>query len=260
MSEPKFSIILPTYKRPDIIDRSILSVLNQTNPHWHLYVVIDDTDQAYNQIKEKYSNNKQITFIQNSENIGKNKSLNAALDKLTEDEFKGFVIFLDDDDWLSADCLKDFSKTINENPDRNWFVSERANAETKQPYTINKTGQRIINYTKDMLLTRKFSGDTTQCLNFESVKELRFPTLIKNAEEWLYFAEVAEVEKNFLFLPTIGTYSLGYATDGLTYNYHNKKERWQNNSLILKELRQRKLFSLPISIYFIARLLKSLIK
>ena len=260
MPEQKFSIILPTYKRPIIVDRSITSVVNQNYSNWQLYVVIDDTDQAYNQIKDKYKNNKQITFIQNSENIGKNKSLNVALDKLAKDQFEGFVIFLDDDDWLSTDCLKDFAKAINKNPNRNWFVSERANADTKQSYTINKTSRTIINYIKDMLLTRKFSGDTTQCLNFEIFNQVRFPSIIKNAEEWLYFAEVAEAEKNFLFLPTVGTYSLGYATDGLTYNYHNKKERWQNNILILKELKQRKLFSLPITIYFIARLLKSLIK
>ena len=259
MSDIEFSIILPTYKRPEMVGRSVMSVVNQTYSYWRLYIVIDDTDQAYNQTKDKYKDNKQITFIQNSENVGKNKSLNIALNKLTEDKFKGFIIFLDDDDWLSPDCLKDFVKVITENPNRNWFVSERANADTKKPYTINKTGRTIVNYMQDMLLTRKFSGDTTQCLNFESVRGLRFPTLIKNAEEWLYFAEVAKAEKNFLFLPTVGTYSLGYATDGLTYNYHNKKERWLNNSLVLKELLQRKLPSLPIVVYFIVRLLKSFI-
>ncbi|KXJ99781.1 MAG: hypothetical protein UZ19_OD1000279 [Parcubacteria bacterium OLB19] len=147
-----------------------------------------------------------------------------------------------------------------ENSEINWLVSERANADTKQPYTINKTGRNIINYETDMLLKRQFTGDTTQCLHFETFNKIRFSTLIKNAEEWLYFAEIAKTEKSFLFLPVIGTYSIGYATDGLTYNYHNKKESWKNNLLVLKELRQRELFSLPIIIYFTVRLLKSLLK
>jgi teichuronic acid biosynthesis glycosyltransferase TuaG len=260
MRDVNFTIILPTFNRPDTVSKSIDSVLNQTYVNWQLLVIIDDEVEKYKKIFDTYKNENRITFLTNPKNIGKNQSLNHALDYLKKQSFNGFIVFLDDDDWLSPECLKDFTRAMIENSEINWLVSERANADTKQPYTINKTGRNIINYETDMLLRRQFTGDTTQCLHFETFNKIRFSTLIKNAEEWLYFAEIAKTEKSFLFLPVIGTYSIGYATDGLTYNYHNKKESWKNNLLVLKELRQRELFSLPIIIYFTVRLLKSLLK
>jgi len=257
MNNPKFTIILPTLKRPELAAQSIASVLKQNYSDWQLYVVVDDNVTDYTTVKKTYAEEARITFFQNPENIGKNKSLNKALYHLKENGFDGYIVYLDDDDWLSPKCLSDFAEAIKNNPNQNWFVSQRVSTSTKEPLTINKTGREVINYRYDMLLKRTFTGDTTHCIKFTITKDIRFPDLIKNAEEWIYFTHVSTLQKNFLYLPVAGTYSEGYAPDGLTDNYHNYNERLLNNKLILKEIWRRKIFSPYVLIYILGRLVKS---
>ncbi|MEZ4103676.1 MAG: glycosyltransferase family 2 protein [Candidatus Paceibacterota bacterium] len=255
----EFSIILPTYNRPLLISNSINSVIKQEYQNWHLYVVIDDINEEYAVAKETYADESRITFIQNAENVGKNKSLNRALDQLKKINFLGYIVYLDDDDWLSPHCLTYFVSAIKNDPYQNWFVSERVNSKTNLSFTTNRTGKDVISYQYDMLLRRKFTGDTTQCLNFQTISNVRFPTTIKNAEEWVYYAEISTKQKTFKYLPVAGTYSEGYAEDGLTDVYHSQNERWKNNKAVIIEIWQRKMFSPFIIFYLLGRLVKSLI-
>lgn len=258
MSKPHFSIILPTYKRLDSVQKAIESVLNQTYTNWQLILVIDDNISNYSPIEKLVENNDKIIILKNSQNIGKNASLNRAINLLKENGYSGYITFLDDDDWLASDCLETFGKVIEENPTQNWFVSQRVNSLTNESFTINNTGRDIIRYQSDMLIHRTFTGDATHCINFKLTKTIFFPISIKNAEEWLYFAQLSTTQKDFRYLPVAGTYSEGYATDGLTFNYHNRHERVKNNWSIIKEIWSRKLFSPYILVYIAGRLLKSL--
>lgn len=257
MTKSHFSIILPTYKRPNTVQRAIESVINQTCADWQLILIIDDDTSDYSEI-EKFINNNKITVLKNKQNIGKNASLNRALNLLKENNYQGYLVFLDDDDWLTIDCLETFKKAIEENPTENWFVSQRVNSLTKESFTINKTGRNIINYQSDMLIHRTFTGDTTHCINFQIANNFLFPTRIKNAEEWLYFAQLSIAQGSFKYIPVAGTYSEGYANDGLTHIYHNRHEQIKNNGSVIKEIWSRKLFSPYILLYILGRLLKSL--
>jgi hypothetical protein len=109
-----------------------------------------------------------------------------------------------------------------------------------------------------MLIHRTFTGDTTHCINFQIANNFLFPTRIKNAEEWLYFAQLSIAQGSFKYIPVAGTYSEGYAIDGLTHIYHNRHERIKNNWSVIKEVWSRKLFSPYILLYIFGRLLKSL--
>ena len=258
MQDVNFTIILPTFNRPDTVSKSIDSVLNQTYDNWQLLVIIDDEVEKYKKIFDTYKNENRITFLTNPKNIGKNQSLNHALDYLKKHSFDGFIIFLDDDDWLAENCLQDFKENIDKNLHKDWLVSQRVNYETKLPYTINKTGKEIINYQSDTLLFKKFTGDTTHCLYFPKFSEVRFSALIKNAEEWLYFSTISRIERTFVYIKRAGTYSHGYSENGLTDIYHQKQEKRKNNLFILKEIWTRKLFAPFIIIYLIGRLIKSI--
>ena len=124
MKNPQFAIITTTYKRPDLVLRSVASVEAQNNTNWDLYVVIDDTESSYENLFELSEYKPKIHCLQNKSNMGKNASANRVLDLLSEKFFTGYIIFLDDDDWLDQNCLSSFADTIRQNPNQSWLVTK----------------------------------------------------------------------------------------------------------------------------------------
>lgn len=98
-NQPLVSVIITTYKRADMLDRSITSVLNQTYDEIELIVVDDnDPNTKYRanteDIMKKYQDNSKIKYIQHESNINgaaaRNTGINASSGK--------YITFLDDDD------------------------------------------------------------------------------------------------------------------------------------------------------------------
>lgn len=94
--QKKVSIIIPTYKRSDFLDRAIESCLNQTYKNIEVIVVDDnDADSEYSQnnlnVLSKYDG---VKYIKNGKNMGGNYSRNNGVKNSTGD----FIAFLDDDD------------------------------------------------------------------------------------------------------------------------------------------------------------------
>ena len=89
-----------------MVDRAILSVINQTYKDWEL-IIVDDSPDDYEYCAEveacvKKYNDPRIIFIKNSKNIGACASRNKAIMR-----GKGeYVIYLDDDDEYTKDCLE----------------------------------------------------------------------------------------------------------------------------------------------------------
>ncbi len=230
---PQFTVILPTYNRPQLAKESLLSIQNQTFTNWQLVIVTDDIEADYTALEAIAKEDTRIIVLKNETNLGKNKSVNNAFAHLREQNFSGYVVFLDDDDTLAPDCLLTFAKEI-ESTNSLWLVSQRANRSDKKSLTKNSTSSNRINYLKDMLIHRKFSGETTHCIDFKSTKNCQFPTLIKNAEEWVYFAQVATLIPTFYYIEKAGTYTEGYLADGLS----NKKKDFAEKLAVYKKLWQ----------------------
>ncbi len=252
-----FCIVTTTYKRPNEILRCVKSVQKQINSTWEMLIIIDDTKTNYDLLKKVAETDSRLTLLQNLENFGKNTSVNRAIDHLCERNFSGYIIFLDDDDWLSPNCLSDFADILKSSS-HPWLVSQRISDTTKHSFTKNNTGRDMIHYQYDSLLKKSFLGDATHCIDFTSTKNVRFPRLIKNAEEWIYFAHLSTIHSHFKYIPTAGTVSAGYAQTGLTHQYHFNNESRKNVLLLFKEIFSRKIFSPFVYIYLFGRLTRSL--
>ena len=83
----KISVIIPTYKRHDLLERAIKSVLNQTYKNLEIIVVDDNKKDSIERketekIMKKYPD---IIYIQNKENMGggltRNIGINCATSK-----------------------------------------------------------------------------------------------------------------------------------------------------------------------------------
>lgn len=97
--KPLVSVIIPTYKRGDMLTKAIDSVINQTYKNIEI-IVIDDNDPSSKyraETKEKlssYIQSKVIRYIENEKNLGGCITRNRAVE-----QSKGeYIAFLDDDD------------------------------------------------------------------------------------------------------------------------------------------------------------------
>ena len=114
MSEFKFSIIIPTHNSAEGIGKTLNSLINQTlDFEKNIEAIIVDNNSADNtkRICEKFTCEypKNIRFFENDCQIAKNIGLEKANGK--------YVGFLENNDYLSENSLKDVLKFFNDSPD-----------------------------------------------------------------------------------------------------------------------------------------------
>jgi len=90
---PKISVIIPTYNRPDRLERAINSVLNQSFQDFEIIIVDDGVKERADKVIEGIDDNR-IIYIQHSVNKGVSEARNTGVKKA-----RGrYITFLDDDD------------------------------------------------------------------------------------------------------------------------------------------------------------------
>jgi len=107
VSGPLISIIIPTYKRSEMLGRAINSALKQTYENIEIIVVDDNNDG--DQFREKtehtmlsFSSEPRIRYIKHHSNLGGSFARNTGIDNAKGD----FVAFLDDDDEYFHDKIE----------------------------------------------------------------------------------------------------------------------------------------------------------
>jgi glycosyltransferase involved in cell wall biosynthesis len=257
-SATSFAVIITTYRRPTLALRALKSVLEQQYMQPLVIIVNDSPDEDYAALETYTAQNKSAIYLRNAENLGKNASVNRAFDHLLSIQFSGYVIFLDDDDWLELHSLQAFSEAIEVTGNNGWFVANRT-LENGTSLTQNRNGSSAISYYRDYLLSRRFSGDATHCILFSETQQCRFPASTKNGEEWFYFAQVAKHFPTFTYLPITGTWSGGYESSGLTQKKSTLHEKFSLYQTLGKELTAKRLWNFPIATYMCLRFLRILI-
>lgn len=255
---PCFAIIITSFERPTKIIRAVKSVTAQTYLPVTTILINDSPEFDYHEVEKFVQDVPHLTYIRNSENRGKNYSVTFALNTLQAQKFEGYVVFLDDDDWLDPACLARFAQEIQRYPLQQWFVSNRVRSDGKN-LTENNTGKTMINYVRDCLVTHRFSGDATHCIALQAIGDTRFISTIKNGEEWFFFSHVAAHTPNFTYLDVAGTYTEGYASDGLTAKRLSFRQKINRYAKIRKTLTEEKSWTYAISIYMLLRFVTLLI-
>jgi len=101
MSAPLFSIITPTYKRPELLARAIRSVRAQTCQSWEMCIVDNHSpDDTLELIAQFHDPRLRVAQIHNEGIIA--RSRNRALSMASGT----YLAFLDSDDWWRADKLE----------------------------------------------------------------------------------------------------------------------------------------------------------
>ena len=101
------SVIMPTYRRADKLDRAIKSVLGQTYKKIELILVNDNNpddefSRALSQIVDKYKFDSRLRFICQKEHINGAVARNVGI----KNAHGEFIAFLDDDDWWKSEKIE----------------------------------------------------------------------------------------------------------------------------------------------------------
>lgn len=112
------SIIIPTYKRANCIERAINSILCQTYKDYEIIVVDDNNPNTIDRSNlekkmEKYENNSKIIYVQHEKNMNGAAARNTGI-SIAKGEY---ITFLDDDDFFLKNRLEVMVKYLNSNND-----------------------------------------------------------------------------------------------------------------------------------------------
>lgn len=110
---PEVSICIPAYEQPELLRRTIESVLVQDYQDFEIIVTDDsESDEVYELVR-KWSDDSRFVYRRNAVRLGSPANWNAAMDLASTDLIK----FLHHDDWLtSRDSLGRFVEAMQMNP------------------------------------------------------------------------------------------------------------------------------------------------
>jgi len=196
------SIIIPTYKRSEMLSRAIESCLNQSYKNIEIVIVDDnspDTEyrKATSKFMSQYKNNDKIKYVKMPQNGGGAKARNYGI----ENSKGSYIAFLDDDDYFLEDKLKLQIEYMKKNKLDACFTGSQTLDETKNAVVKNKRYKNFNEY-DDML-------------KFHLVE------MIVSTQTFMFKREVLEKVEGFSLVPAGQEYYLMYKviTNGFKVGY-----------------------------------------
>ena len=115
MLKKKITIVICSYNNSKYLAKCLKSIFNQHRYNKYFDVILIDDKSTDNSLKvaNRFINNKNLTIIKNSKNIGLVESCNKAIKKSKSK----YIIRVDSDDYVSKNFLKNFLKYIDKNYD-----------------------------------------------------------------------------------------------------------------------------------------------
>lgn len=150
-----FSIIIPVYNNLEYIERCIQSIFNQEEGFYSYEILlIDDcsTDGTFQLLKKLVLKYEKIRLYQTSKNSGPGSARNIGISNALND----WLLFLDSDDFLSSNALKNLSIHLNKEEkcdivSYNWDYDKKSTIQANRAggrydlYTLSRSKNQIIN-------------------------------------------------------------------------------------------------------------------
>lgn len=179
---PFFSVIIPTYNRAKFLDRTIQSVLNQSEQDFELIIVDDGSTDNTKELVSKYiTQHKHISYVyqENKERaVARNKGLTRAQGQ--------YAVFLDSDDFFYPNHLEVLKMKIKANPHIRVFAtkSERLKNGVKLiPSSLSKKKEGLYIY-RDFLQENFISCNL--CILRLGTNYFNEDKAIQSLEDWQF--------------------------------------------------------------------------
>jgi glycosyltransferase involved in cell wall biosynthesis len=192
LSNPLFSIIVPTHNSERFVEKCLRSIINQTFKNYELIIVDDGSiDQTVNKARD-FTKDYQNVFIYRQKNRGSSSARNKGLSKSQGE----YILFVDSDDYIESHLLNDAYLILKEHRYDfiNYgfdFISTREKVIRSISAFKSKTLKKPHIFEKALLDVDIFSVVWNKIFsrNFLKNHAIRFP-LIKSNED-IYFTKLA---------------------------------------------------------------------
>jgi glycosyltransferase involved in cell wall biosynthesis len=108
---PMVSVILPTFNRPQFLEKALESILNQTYKNFEI-IVINDGGSDVENVVAKLNTRGNIVYVRLAKNIERSAARNAGI-KIARGKY---IAYLDDDDLFYPDHLETLVTTLQSGP------------------------------------------------------------------------------------------------------------------------------------------------
>lgn len=214
--DEKVSVIIPTYKRSEFLQRAIDSVLNQTYSNIEVVVVDDNNPNSSYRLETegkmtKYSNCSNVIYIKNNKNFGGALARNEGIFKASGD----YITFLDDDDIYLPDKVSTQLKYMVENELDMSFTDAR----------IHDMDDNLIDYrehsyiesfeNKDLLkqhIMHHLTPTATYMFKFEAINKIGGFDDVKMGQEFMLMLKAIQSGIKIGYIPV--AYVIQYIHDG----------------------------------------------
>lgn len=217
LNKKKVSIIIPTYKRSEFLERAIESVLVQTYQDIEI-IVIDDNkpESSYrhetNRRMLKFKDLQNVNYIQNDKNLGGALARNEGIKVATGE----YIAFLDDDDVYLEDKIEVQLKFMLENNIDMSFCDVKFHNEKnrlvdyrKHPYALN------VNDNKELLkfhLMYHLTPTSTYMIKRDKILEIGCFEDVEMGQEFMLMLKAINNNLKIKYLPVAKT--IQYIHDG----------------------------------------------
>jgi glycosyltransferase involved in cell wall biosynthesis len=177
-----FTVIVPTHKRPELLRRTLRSLIAQTYTHF-MVVVVDDAASHIPPYEELLELQGRYTYIIRSGVSGPAESRNMAL-ALARSKY---TLFLDDDDTLEPGHLQAMADVIADGTPEILFCDFQIREEdrtTSPPSHIATRSISIADVTKDSVFVRNRIPNSCMVYRSDVVLGVRYETQMRIYEDW----------------------------------------------------------------------------
>jgi glycosyltransferase involved in cell wall biosynthesis len=184
MRRPTFSVIVPTYNRAELVQRTLQTVFDQLYPAHEIIVVDNCSTDGTEEVLRPLAEQNLIVFIKHARNLERAASRNTGMAQATGD----FVTFLDSDDLMYRDNLADAACFARRYPDVRLFHNLYEHVGPDGHLIRRRRFARLRDPVRAIA-----NGNFMSCIgNFvhrELYTELRFDTdpLISGSEDWEFW-------------------------------------------------------------------------
>lgn len=181
MSTPLVSIIIPTYNRPELLERACNTAFQQSYKNTEIIVVDDNSSTDYSSVL-KALEPLNITYFKRSTNGGGSAARNTGIE-IAKGEF---VAFLDDDDLWHKEKIKKQIATLSKN-----IRAAHCGYKLSSSGSIRIEKKSLITLS-DLCVNNKLASTTGLLCSTEILRRTRFDESLNRAQDWDLYLRIAK--------------------------------------------------------------------
>lgn len=185
MKKPLISIIIPVYNSQDYIEQCLKSILNQTFTDFEVLLINDGSKDKSGSICDSYIIKDNRIKVYHKKNGGVSSARNLGLENATGE----WITFVDSDDYIHLDFLKNFCESINK---KNDFIFQKVvrfdDNKSNEIISYLDTEMDQINFLNNYSLYPNYSAPWSKLLNRKIISDnnIKFDPKIAFGEDALF--------------------------------------------------------------------------